>query len=75
MERKDKSDTSQNRRDWNHLRIIQKIPEQHTGKARYQGIAGKKGHIWSLQPASESTCYNSTKRLSWEKKHYMSHKL
>ena len=26
----------------NHLKITQKIPEQHTGKARNQGIAQKK---------------------------------
>ena len=67
MERKRKSDTSQNRRNWNHLRIIQKIPEQHIGKVRYQGITERKGHIWSLQPASESTSFKSTKRLLWEK--------
>jgi hypothetical protein len=30
----DKCDTSNNRDNCNHLRIIQKIPEQRTGKAR-----------------------------------------
>jgi hypothetical protein len=32
-----KSDASNNRGNWNHLKIIQTIPEQHTGKARNQG--------------------------------------
>jgi hypothetical protein len=31
---KNKSDTSNNRGSWNHLKIIQKIPEQHTEKAQ-----------------------------------------
>jgi hypothetical protein len=29
-----KRDTGNNRGDWNHLKITQKVPEQHTGKAR-----------------------------------------
>jgi hypothetical protein len=33
------SDTSNNRGNWNHLKIIQKIPEQRTGKASNQGTA------------------------------------
>ena len=28
-----KSDTSNNRGNWNHLKITQKVPEQHIGKA------------------------------------------
>jgi hypothetical protein len=36
VERKNKSDTSNNRDNWNHLKIIQKIPEQHTRKERNQ---------------------------------------
>jgi hypothetical protein len=31
---KRKSDTSNNRGDWNHLKIIQKIREQHGGRAQ-----------------------------------------
>jgi hypothetical protein len=31
--------TSNNRSNWNHLKILQKILEQRTGKARYQGTA------------------------------------
>jgi hypothetical protein len=37
VECKNKSDTNKNRGEWNHLKITQKIPEQHTGKARNQG--------------------------------------
>ena len=29
-----KSDTSNNSGNWNHFKIIQTIPEQHTGEAR-----------------------------------------
>jgi len=32
VEPKNKSDTSKNRGDWNHFKIIHKIPEQRTGK-------------------------------------------
>jgi hypothetical protein len=46
VERKNKSDTSNNRGSWNHLKIIQKIPEQHTGKSRNQGTTDNRhtGH-------------------------------
>jgi hypothetical protein len=33
-----KCDTRTNRDSWNSIKIIQKIPEQHTGKARNQGF-------------------------------------
>jgi hypothetical protein len=37
---KNKGDASYNRKgSWNHFKIFQKILEQHTGKARYQGTA------------------------------------
>jgi hypothetical protein len=32
VERKNKCDTSNNRGNWNHLKIIQQIPKQHSGK-------------------------------------------
>jgi hypothetical protein len=32
VEYKKKCDTSNNRDNWNHFKIIQKIPEQHTEK-------------------------------------------
>jgi hypothetical protein len=31
--------TDNNREKWNHLRIIQTVPDQRTGKAGNQGIA------------------------------------
>jgi hypothetical protein len=34
---KNKGDASYNRSNWNHFKILQKILEQHTRKARYQG--------------------------------------
>jgi len=37
VECKNKRDTNNNRGNWNHLKIIQMIPEQHTRKARYRG--------------------------------------
>jgi hypothetical protein len=35
--KKDEGNTSNNRGNWNHLKIIQKTPEQYTGKARNYG--------------------------------------
>ena len=32
-----KSDTGNNRGNWNHLKITQTVPEQYTGRARNQG--------------------------------------
>ena len=37
MERRSISDASNNRGNWNHIKIIQTISEQHTVKARNQG--------------------------------------
>jgi hypothetical protein len=39
MECERKSGTSNNKGNWNHNKILQKILEQRTGKARYQGTA------------------------------------
>jgi hypothetical protein len=39
VECKNKGDASNNRGNWNHFKILQKILEQRTGKARYQGTA------------------------------------
>jgi hypothetical protein len=38
----------------NHLKIIQKIPEQHTGKAQHQG-ATDNSHTGHCTQSSEST--------------------
>ena len=45
-----KSDASNNRGNWNHLKIIQTVPQQHTGKAR----------IKELQKNSNSGHYTHT---------------
>jgi hypothetical protein len=39
--------------DWNNLRTIHKIPEQHTGKARNQGTT-ENSHIGHCTHTSES---------------------
>jgi hypothetical protein len=47
-------DISNNRGNWNHFKIIQKIPEQRTGKAQSQG-ATENSHIGQCTHTSEST--------------------
>ena len=42
-----RSDNSNERGNWSNLKIIQKIPEQHNGKARNQGATEKKKTILS----------------------------
>ena len=39
VEPKNKSDTSKNRGDWNHFKIIHKIPEQPTGKHKLRNCS------------------------------------
>ena len=38
VEREIKSDTSNNRGNWNHLKIIQTVPQKHTEKARIKEL-------------------------------------
>jgi hypothetical protein len=40
VERKNKSDTSKERANWNHIKFTQKICEKYGGKVRNQGITG-----------------------------------
>jgi hypothetical protein len=54
VERKNKCDTSNNRGKWNNLKIIQKIPEQRTGKARNQGTT-ENSHTGHCTHTAEST--------------------
>ena len=54
MEHKSKSDTSNNRGKWKHLKIIQTIPGQHSRKALNQGTT-KNSHIGHCTHTSEST--------------------
>ena len=54
MECKNKSDTSNNRGNWNYLKINQKIPAQRIRKARNQGTT-ENSHIGHCTLTSEST--------------------
>ena len=54
MDRKKESNTPNNGGNWNHLKIIQKISEQNTGKARNQGTA-ENSNIGRCTHTSEST--------------------
>ena len=38
MECEGERDTDSNRGDWNQLKKIQRVPEQHSGEVRNQGI-------------------------------------
>jgi hypothetical protein len=49
-----KSDTSNSCGNCKHLKVIQKIPEQHDGKARNQGTT-EQNHIGYGTHTSEST--------------------
>jgi hypothetical protein len=42
---KNRSDTSNNGGKWNHFKLIPKIPEQQTWKARNQGCTTENSHI------------------------------
>jgi len=59
VERKNEGDSSNNKGNWNQLRITQTVPEQHTMNARNQGTTKKKKkkkkkHIWRCKHTTES---------------------
>ena len=54
VEYKNKSDSSNNRGDWNRLEIIQKAFEQHNWTARHQGTI-ENSHTGHYARASDST--------------------
>jgi len=54
VKRKNKSGNSNKRGNWNHLKITQTIPEQHTGKALYQECP-ENSHTGHCEHTSEST--------------------
>jgi hypothetical protein len=54
VECKNKRDTNNNRGNYSHLKIIQKIPEPHTGKEQSQGTT-ENSHIGHCTHTSEST--------------------
>ena len=64
MERKNKSDTSDTRGNLNHLKIIQKVPEKYTGKARNQKT--EKTAILDIAQTFWKYECKSTKYLTWE---------
>ena len=53
MECESKNDTGNNRRDLNHLKITQTIPEQHKTKGRNRGIT-EISHIGQCTPTGGS---------------------
>jgi hypothetical protein len=53
VECKNKCDTNNNRGNWNHLKIIQKIPEQRTGKARNE-VTTESSYIGHCTHTAES---------------------
>ena len=53
MECESKSDTGNNRGDWNHLKMIQTVPEQHTTKARNRRIT-ETSHIVHCTQTADS---------------------
>jgi hypothetical protein len=61
---KTKAITSNNIGSWNHLKIIQKIPHQQTGKARNQGttVNSHLGHCHTAESADwkAQNIYNDT---------------
>jgi len=54
MECKNKGVTSNNRDDWDYLKVIEKIHEQYTRKTRSQGTT-ENSHIGHCTHNSEST--------------------
>jgi hypothetical protein len=57
-----KGDVSYNRSNWNHFKIPQKILEQHTRKARYQGTA-ENSYIGHSTHTAGSANVEARKRL------------
>ena len=53
MKCESKSDNSNNRGDWNHVKITQTIPEQHSRKAQNLGIT-QNSHIRHCKHTMES---------------------
>jgi len=51
---KNKSGTSKNKDNWKYPKIIQNIPEQHTGKTRNQGTTDN-NRIWHCTHTEHST--------------------
>jgi hypothetical protein len=63
VECKNKSDASNNKSNWNHFKILYKILEQHTGKARYQGTT-ENSYIGHSTHSAESANVETQKSLT-----------
>jgi hypothetical protein len=62
VECRNKGDASNNRTYWNHFKTLQKILEQHTGKARYEGTT-ENSYIGHSTHTSESANVEAHKSL------------
>jgi hypothetical protein len=62
VECKNKGDASNNRGNWNHFKVLQKIFEPHTGKARYQGTT-ENSYIGHSTHTAESANVEALKSL------------
>jgi uncharacterized protein (UPF0371 family) len=62
VECKNQGDASNNRGNWNHFKILQKILEQCTGKARYQGTT-ENSYIGHSTHTAESANVEAQKSL------------
>ena len=69
---RNKIDTSSNMGNWYHLKIIQKIPEQHTKKARHQGTTENShtGHCSHILK-STNVKFSRSYRASWYYQSYL----
>jgi hypothetical protein len=65
VECKNKGDASNNSSNWNHFKILQKILEQRTGKARYQGTT-ENNYIGHSAHTAESANVEAQKSLIWQ---------
>jgi hypothetical protein len=57
-----KDGASNNRSNWNHFKMLKKVLEQHTGKARYQGTT-ENSHIGRKTHTAESANVEAQKSL------------
>jgi hypothetical protein len=65
VEYESKSDTNNNRGDWNHLKITRTIPEQHTRIEQIEEL--QKQPYWALHTYFGKCEFKSTKHNSWAK--------
>jgi uncharacterized protein YdaU (DUF1376 family) len=66
---KNKSDASNKRGNWKHLKIVQEISEQHTEKARHQGTT-ENSHTERRTQTAESADVE-VQNIQRGKQHYM----